>query len=522
MPSTLIKGKYVLCKVSDQDMVEAISDGAVFQKDGEIIDVGKYDTIKARYTADEEIGSDQHMVLPGLVNAHQHGKGVSYILMGTLDDNLEPWLIKLMERKPVDQYLDTMYCIARLIESGVTTVMHSHSPRNPNYEEEVMSILKAYQDGGIRVALALGVRNQNHLVYQDDQKFLNSLPPSLATRGRKHLANIRISEEEYFALFDRLYKEYGGNTSPKVRILHGPTAPQWCSDELLIRIKQSADKYQTGVHAHLLETMYQKMYAFNSFGKTFVEHLNDIGFLGEQVSFAHCVWLTERDIELLAQSGVSVCHNPSSNLRLKSGIAPVNRMLDRGINVALGMDGSAINDDEDMLQELRLCANLHRIPGLAKPSPTPGQLLKMATVNGAKVTLFSNKIGTLERGKKADIILVNLKNITEPYLDPEIGIVNALLSRGKGSDVDTVMIDGEIVLRNRKHTRINRGEIVAGLRESLSRAIKPSDIERRQLARELYPYIYQFYHHWQESETSAYSAATQFNEIARKQGLGKR
>jgi len=500
MSSTLIRGKYVLCRIDDQDTVELIDDGAIFQQDGEIIDVGKYDSIKVRYIADEEIGSDQHMVLPGLINSHQHGRGVSYLLKGTPDDNLEPWLIKLMEQKTVDHYLDTMYCILRLIESGVTTVMHSHFPRSPYYEEEVKSILKAYQDGGIRVAFALGIRNQNHLVYQDDQKFLESLPSSLAARTRKYLTNTRVSEEEYFALFARLNEEYGANTISKIRILHGPAAPQWCSGELLIRIKHSADKYHTGIHAHMLETIYQKIYASNRFGKTFVEHLNEIGFLGPKVSFAHCVWLTEDDIELLARNGTSVCHNPSSNLRLKSGIAPVNRMLEKKVNVALGTDGAAINDDESILQEIRLCANLHRTPGLGKFCPTPGQLLKMVTVNGAKVTLFSDQIGTLEKGKRADIILVNLKEITEPYLDPELSIVNAFIGRGKTSDVDIVMIDGEIVLRNKKHTRINKEEIVTRLKESFSRDAKPADMERRRLAQDLYPHVIEFYQNWKDSE----------------------
>ncbi len=173
-------------------------------------------------------------------------------------------------------------------------------------------------------------------------------------------------------------------------------------------------------------------------------------------------------------------------------------MLDRGINVALGMDSLSLNDDEDMLQDMRLCANLHRTPGLGQPSPTAGQLLNMVTVNGAKATLFSDQIGTLEKGKRADIILVNLESIAEPYLDPELDILNVLLARGKASDIDTVMIDGEIVLRDRKHTRINKGEIVARLREELSRDLGPSEIERARLAQELQPYILGFYKDWKE------------------------
>lgn len=495
MSSTLVKGKYVLCGVRDPDIIEMISDGAVFQQDGEIIDVGKYESLKARYTADEEVGSDQHMVLPGLINAHHHNEGVSCFSRGVPDDYLETWLVnKTLAQRPVDAYLDTTYSVSRLIESGVTTVMHSYCPMSGFDDEEVHSILKAYQDGGIRVAFALGTRDQNHIVYQENKGFLSTLPPHLAERCQKYLDSSVISQEQYFSLFESLYKEYG--SSPRLRIFHGPIAPQWCSDELLIRIKQSAGEHQSGIHAHLLETMYQKIYALNRFGKTFVEHLNDLGFLGPRVSFAHGVWITRSDIELLAQTSASICHNPSSNLRLRSGIAPVNQMLTGGVNVALGMDSMAINDDEDMFQELRMCDNLHRTPGLGKPRLTPGQLIRMATVNGAKVTLFSDQVGTLEKGKRADIILVNLKNITEPYLCPEISIVDALLGRGKASDVDTVMIDGEIVLRNRRHTKINKDKVVAGLQESLNKDLTSNDFERIDLARDLYPYVSEFYREW--------------------------
>ena len=503
MSSTIIKGKYVLCKVNDEDAVEVVSDGAVFQENGEIIDVGEYNRIKADYIADEEIGSDQHVVLPGLINAHLHGQGVSYPLRGALDDNLEPWLISLMERKPVDPSLDNMYSIARLIESGVTTVMHSHYPNAyhyEHYEDEVTSVLKTYLEGGIRVAFALGMKNKNNLVYHNDEDFLASLPGSLAAKARKYLENIKVSEEEYFNLFETLNKKYGGGNSSKLKILHGPLGPQWCSDEVLIRMKQTADEYQTGIHTHMLETRYQKIYALKNYGKTIVEHLSDIGLLGSRVSFAHCVWVTESDIELLAKSGAVVCHNPSVNLRMKSGIAPVNQMLNRGVNIALGMDGKSINDDEDMLQELRLCANLHRTPGIGQASPTAGQVFKMATVNGARAVLLSDQIGTLEKGKRADIILINLKSITEPYLHPDINIVDALLSRGKASDVDTVMVDGEIIFHERKHTKINKNELIAKLRESLNRDLKPYDIERLKLAQGLKPHIINFYKDWDESK----------------------
>lgn len=500
MSSVLIRGKYVICGVNDRDEVDVIVDGAVFQKDGEIIEVGKYDNIKSRYTADDELGSDQYVVMPGLVNAH-HAGGLSSNLMGNPDDSLERWFIPMfMGYRIADPYLVNMYCIARLIENGVTTAMHLHFPRGPGYEKSVPETLRAYLDSGLRVAFAPGVRNQNHLVYQGDDEFLNSLPQGLATKLRQYLAGIRVSDEEYFALTEKLLKEYGGNTSGKVRIFLGVAGPQWCSEELLIRIKRLAGEYQTGIHAHMLETVYQKLYALKTFGKTFPEYLNDIGFLGPEVSFAHSVWATEKDIELYAKTGTSICHNPSSNLRLVGGIAPVRSMLERGVNVALGMDNHSLNDNEDMLQDIRLCANLHRIPGREKPGLTSGQLLKMATVNGARASFFSGQIGTLEKGKRADIILVNLEKITEPYIDPKADIVDVVLARASGRDIDTVMIDGEIVLRDGKHTKINKSEIVAEIRESLTRDLKAEETEQRKLADELYPHVLEFYRRWQIPE----------------------
>lgn len=488
MSTTLVKGKYVLCGVKNKDSVEVISDGAVFQRDGLIVEVGKHINLRNKYAFSEEIGSDRFLVMPGLINAHQHGRGSTFI-RGIPDGNLESWILKPMTRKPVDRYYDTLYCIARLIESGVTTVVHHQTPVSPNYGEMVNGILRAYHDGGIRVAFALGIKNQNDVVYSDNQNFLDSLPRSLSERVGKYRAEARVSEDEYFELFANLHKEYG--TDSRIKILHGPNGFQWCSEGLLKRIKQSAIENHTGIHMHLLETVFQRMYALETFGKTAVEYMDEIGFLGPELSCAHCVWATMNDIKLLSKNRVSICHNPSSNLRLKSGIAPVNQMLENGMNVALGMDSTAINDDDDMLQELRLCSYLQRTPGWERSSPSTGQLLKMATVNGANVTPFVGEVGTLEKGKRADIILVDVKNINEPYLDSEIGIVDALVARGKGRDVDTVMIDGEIVMRDRELTRINRNEIISRLRESYGRAT--SDEKLRILVHDVLPYVSDFY-----------------------------
>ena len=243
----------------------------------------------------------------------------------------------------------------------------------------------------------------------------------------------------------------------------------------------------------MLETIYQKMYATREWGKSPLAHLYYLGFLGPEVSCAHGVWLTDSDMDILAETGTAVSHNPSSNLRLKSGIAPLNRMLEKGVTVALGIDEAGINDDNDMLQEMRLAQKLHRVPGVSSPSPTSHQILNLATANGAKVTFFGDEVGTLEPGKRADMVLVSLERILEPYLAPETNMVDALVYRGRGLDVDTVIVDGEVLLRNRVFTRLDKDEIVARLKESLSVPFTPFELQRADLGKRIQPHAERFF-----------------------------
>ena len=168
------------------------------------------------------------------------------------------------------------------------------------------------------------------------------------------------------------------------------------------------------MHMHLVETAYQKEYARRRGGGTAVDYLQEHGLLGPRMTLGHGTWLTEGDIELAAETGTHVCHNASSNLRLRSGIAPVNRLEARGVNVGLGMDEAGINDDRDMLQEMRVALNVHREPGFDDSVPTTAQVLRMATANGAQTTPFGTDIGTLEVGKAADLVVMSWRDIAFP------------------------------------------------------------------------------------------------------------
>ncbi len=223
-----------------------------------------------------------------------------------------------------------------------------------------------------------------------------------------------------------------------------------------------------------------------------VAHLAKIGFLGSRVSCAHCVWVTEHDIDLLAQCGSSVVHNPGSNLRLGSGIAPVGAMLERGVNVALGLDSNTLNDHGDMLQEMRLAANLHRLPGQAANNVDAGQWFSMATAGGARALLLHHETGVLAPGKKADIVLLDPKRVQYPYAVPDDDPLPLLLARADARDVDSVLIDGRLVMDQRKILTIDKEAIAAELRDQVNSVLARQGTGLPSLAQALLPYAQRF------------------------------
>ena len=506
MASSLIRGKYVISRAgTDIDSSRIITDGALFQRDGVIEEVGPYADLKSRHQADEEIGGQNYIVFPGLVNAHHHGRGVGSLQMGSCDESLETWFRARWGRRPHDHYLMTLYTALQMIESGTTTIMYNHS-QTPiaTLESDVDEIMRAFDDSGMRTAFSIGFRNQNNVVYADDTQFMADLPTDLASRLRQFLAASAISVEDYFTLFESIYQKYGSDPASRVRVLLSPANVQWVSDDILQRLKEFAVKHSTGNHIHLVESFYQKEYGMRTWGRTPVAHLGDLGFLGPELSCAHTVWATEDDIGLLAETNTTVCHNPSSNLRLKNGVAPVNAYLARGVNVAMGTDSTAINDDDDMIQEMRLASKLHRQPGIDSPAITSHQVLRMATINAAVPTFFQDEIGALEKGRRADAVLLDMTSIQEPYLDPDINIVDALLYRGKARHVDTVIINGEVVLRGGVFTRVNKEDVMKELKDRFSGPLEESVRQSRQMVEELLPYIGRFYENWHPDDSSPY------------------
>lgn len=498
MASALVRGKYVICKITGPSSAQVVNDGAIYHRDGLILEVGRYEDLRERHPTEEVIGSSNFVVMPGLVNDHFH-VGLTPFQLGVPDLPLELWSLARIGARYVDPYLDQLYGAVQMIESGTTTVQAIHSPGrgHPPVSMEVANkVIRAYQESGMRVSYAPSIADQNSIVAGaagGEAEFASQLPGDLAEQFQSFMARSYRPVEEVMSTLDQICAKYGNNRYERVQVTIAPSNVHRCSDALLLALKEMAAKYDTGIHIHLQETIYQKLYGLREWGKTPLLHLRDLGFLGPEVTCGHSVWGTEEDIGAMAASGTNVCHNASSNLRLQSGIAPLGRLLEAGIKVAIGSDEAGINDDKDLFQEMRLVLKLHRVPGIEHTPPTAYQVFQMATVNGAYASWFGDRIGSLEPGKRADIILLNLQNIEEPFLDPDVSIVDAVVHRGRSMDVDTVLVDGEVVMRGRRLTRVDKEDLFREIKRSLDRPLRPQEAERRELARQVEPYLRRFY-----------------------------
>ena len=242
-----------------------------------------------------------------------------------------------------------------------------------------------------------------------------------------------------------------------------------------------------------METAYQRAYARKRTGGSALNHLDAMGLLNERMTLGHGVWTTADDLDLIAERDTRICHNCSSNLRLQSGWAPVNGMLERGIKVALGIDEAGMNDDRDMLQEMRQALRLHRVPGHQARVPSVAEVFRMATEHGALTTGFGSRIGRLDQGCAADMVLLRWSQIAHPYLDPEVPVLDAVVQRGKPGGVDTVLVGGTKVLEGGRFTRLDEAAAIQELSRFMAAPPDDDEKRRRAMAKRLLPHIEAFY-----------------------------
>jgi 5-methylthioadenosine/S-adenosylhomocysteine deaminase len=496
MIDTIVRGYAVIRGVATDDEVELVPDGAVLVRSATIVAVAPYEELHRLSPDAQVLGSATTLVAPGFVNAHHH-VGLTPFQLGAPDLPLELWLAAKIGLPSVDPYLDTLYSAFEMIASGVTTVQHLHVARGPAAEivGQSSAILRAYDDIGLRASYSYGFRDQNRLAYEDDDVFLASLPTDLAAGLRPWFERQHIPLAVHLDWIMALVRELDQRADGRLRAQLAPANLHWCSDAALAAIGAASRRAALPMHLHLLETRHQKLYAARRTETTAVRHLHALGLLGPLTTLGHMVWADESDLDLVAATGTCICHNASSNLRLRSGTAPCMHFLKRGIVTAIGIDEAGLNDDRDMLQEMRLVQTLHRPPGLDEAEvPSAAQVFRMATEHGARTTPFAGRIGRLDPGYAADLVLYDWNEIATPYLAESVPFVDALLRRAKPQAVRSVMVAGHVIYEDGRFLGVSRSEVMAEIRAALVARPRPSQEARLAALRcALLPHLRQRY-----------------------------
>ena len=379
------------------------------------------------------IDADGKILLPGLINTHTH---LSMTLFrGLADDlSLDSWLNDHIW--PMEANLNGDYCYIgallgaiEMIKSGTTTFSDMYF-----YMEDVA---RAVEDAGIRAVLSYGM-----IDFGDAERRENEINQNMT-----------------------LFNSCNGMANGRIKVFLGPHSPYTASEDLLKKVRELADEYNMGIHIHVSETQKEINDSLDEKGLRPFEYLEKIGFLGPDVVAAHCVWLSDEEIEIIKKHGVKVSHNPCSNMKLASGVSPVSKLIENDICVSIGTDGASSNNNLDLIEELKTASLLQKVSTLDPKVLSSDEAIEMATIKGAETLGLSEEIGSIEVGKKADIILIdtNAANMTPDSSSLSSNVIYS----ANGSNVDTTICDGKILMENKKLTELDENEIYAKARQAI-------------------------------------------------------
>ena len=397
----LIKNSSILTMTT-----EPIRKGSIGIENDRILFIGD---VPDTFQADNTINAEGKLAMPGLINAHTHS---AMSLLRNYADDIPFWewlteKVWAVEAKmgAEEVYWGSMLSIAEMIRSGVTAFADMYF-----FSEETA---RAAAESGIRCSVAKGLVGSSE---QDEQRFQD-------TR--------------------ELYRNWHQAADGLITVMAGPHAPYTCDDSFIIKVSDLCTELDIPIHIHLSESKKEVDDSLAKHGHSPIQHMSQLGVFQHHTLAAHCVHLMPEDFEILSHPNINVVHNPASNLKLGNGIAPVAQMLSAGINVSLGTDGSSSNNNLNLFEEMNLAALLAK--GTSQdPTVLPAHdVLSMATIHGARALNLHSQVGILERGKKADVILIDLE---KPHLYPHYQLESSLVYSAQASDVDTVIINGQIVM----------------------------------------------------------------------------
>jgi len=433
-------------------------------------------------------------VLPGLFNAHYHGETLfGPGLYDTVWEKANIWFHESLGPARAEDVQAVLAAgLLRQVRSGTTGLIDFFYGRPTMPLLGAEATLASYREVGLRVGLAVAVRDQNRFVHADDEWVLAQLPREAADALRASPVGYAYPVEMVLRSFDELLERHHDERGPTRLML----APDWtpsCSDELLRECARRARDAGVTRQIHLVETRYELLWNLKAHGRTAVRRLHELGVLGQDLSGAHGVWLTEEDVALLADSGTGVAHNPGSNLRLTSGVAPVRELMEAGVRVAVGTDGISAGDDDDMLAETRAAGLLQR-PSVGARLASEA-LLVAACANGPALAGWPD-VGRLLPGWQADFVLLDRRRLAWPpgrfdWADP----LDLVIDRASGRDVVATVVAGRVLMRDRRLVGVDEAAVLRRAEDAAARlaelppelaALRPAVEQLEEVLRRLY------------------------------------
>lgn len=387
--------------------------------------------------------SDDIVVLPALVNAHDHARPLRASSVGGFGKPLELWLHRLALLAPVDPYLATLAPLARAALGGQAAVMIHHvRPMGlTDYVTEATEMARAAREVGVRIAFGVGMRDQNPLIYGDHGVVLGELAPDVRAEVERCYLSPMLPVAEQLRRVDDVADAIG---SPMVDVQYAPNGPQWGSQALWQAVAEASARTERRVTTHLFETKYQREWADRNYPDGLVKRWKEIGLLSPRLTVAHCVWARPDELEMIAEAGCTIAVNTSSNLALRSGLAPVAEMVRRGCTVALGVDGQAFDEDDDALRELRLLWSLHGGWGFDVELDTR-RVLAVALENGREA-LGAPPGGRLAAGAAADLLILDRAALDDDAIT-EVDLLDLMFARATRSHIRELIVGGRTVVK---------------------------------------------------------------------------
>ncbi|BCL78374.1 5-methylthioadenosine/S-adenosylhomocysteine deaminase [Ktedonobacteria bacterium brp13] len=456
---TLIRGCSLLAPGTTHDIVQ---NQDILLHEQRIIAVGESGSLQFNpLRVKRVITGEGRLALPGLINAHTHS--LENLLKATSPSlPLELWLIPLfaaaLEWSPRLVYLSTLSGAIEMLKTGTTAVLDHLWTGAGVASPYLNATMQAYYDAGIRATVAPSIENQDLVLEEGSKRGLTF--PSHPFTDR---FNTWPAIQEQLASLEHFIVDWDHAADGRLRCFVGPSGIHWCSPQLLEDCLELAERYHTGMHLHAVETELQARIIQANYGQSGIRYLEQMHILRPGTSLAHTIWLDKGDLSILARTGTTVVHNPISNLRLGSGRFPLDEALRHGVAVALGSDGSASNDSQNMFDVLKLTGLLHNQPEIDYWHwPRPTEILSAATRGGANALGQSHELGTIAEGQLADIMLLSLEeNSFLPLHDPYLHLIYC----EHGNAVDTVIVNGEVVIEHGKIITVDEQSLHQEIRE---------------------------------------------------------